>query len=77
MSLFLTADDLFDLTDTKVRHLQMQWLDNHGWTYTKSRMGNPKVLRAYMEQRLGLGTQVLTNEQTEPDWEGFRNRKAA
>lgn len=74
--LFLTAADLRDLTDTPVKSLQMKWLDDHGWTYTKSRMGNPKVLHAYMEQRMGLGAKPA-DEVTEPDWSSYGKRKAA
>lgn len=77
-SLFLSAEDLRDLTDTPVKALQMRWLDDHGWTYTKSRMGNPKVLRAYMERRMGLTTSTpASNTTTEPDWSSYEKRRAA
>lgn len=76
--LFLTAENLRELTDTPVKALQMKWLDDHGWTYTKSRMGNPKVLRAYMEQRMGLGGNAgSVSDATEPDWSSYAKRKAA
>lgn len=78
MSLFLSPDDLRELTDTPVKALQMKWLDDHSWVYTKSRMGNPKVLRAYMEQRLGVGKGAPTSDAaTEPDWSRYQNRRAA
>lgn len=75
-SLFLTPDELRELTDSTLKRLQVQWLDSHGWTYVMSRMGNPKVLRAYMEQRLGLG-KAPVNEETEPDWSHYANRRSA
>lgn len=78
MSLFLTPKDLRDLTDTPIKTLQMKWLDDHGWTYTKSRMGNPKVLRAYMEKRMGLGAATpIGDASTEPDWSSYEKRRAA
>lgn len=74
-SLFLSPDDLRDLTDTPVKSLQMRWLDDHGWVYTKSRMGNPKVLRAYMERRMGLTADAPVGEaSTEPDWSSYASR---
>lgn len=76
--LFLSPTDLRDLTDTPVKALQMEWLDKHGWTYTKSRMGNPKVLRAYMEKRMGMGsTAACGDASTEPDWSSYKKRSAA
>lgn len=75
-SLFLTPDELRELTDATLKRLQVQWLDSHGWTYVTSRMGNPKVLRAYMEQRLGLG-EAKASEETEPDWSRYTNGRPA
>lgn len=55
-STFLSPDELADLTDTPVKALQCSWLDQKGWIYTLSRMGNPKVLRSYAEQKLGMAS---------------------
>lgn len=65
--MFLTPDDLRELTDTPLKALQIQWLDRNGWEYAISRLGNPKVLRAYAEIRLGIvGSQP--GKQVEPDF---------
>ena len=56
MNLFLTAEELADLTDAAMRSKQIEWLTSHGWIFEVSRLGNPKVLRAYAEARLGLAT---------------------
>lgn len=67
--MFLQPAELADLTDTRVRALQMQWLDRNRWVYTTSRMGNPKVLRAYAEQRLGLNS--AHPGEAEPDFSAW------
>ncbi len=63
---FLSKIELTELTDTPVRRLQIEWLDRSRWVYTTSRMGNPKVLRAYAEQRMGMN--AARKGDTEPDF---------
>jgi hypothetical protein len=65
--MFLTPEELAELTDSKVRGKQIEWLDQNGWVYATSRLGNPKVLRAYAEQRLGIAS-AAPSAQTEPDF---------
>lgn len=69
--MFLTPDDLRELTDTPLKVLQIQWLDRNGWEYAVSRLGNPKVLRAYAEMRLGIGDSQPA-KQAEPDFSHWR-----
>jgi len=66
MSMFLTDAELRELTDAGTTATQKAWLDQHGWTYTVSRMNKVKVLRAYTEQRMGMGK--ATAGDVEPDW---------
>ena len=47
----------------------MEWLDRNRWPYTTSRMGNPKVLRAYAEQRLGM--KAVHQGEAEPDFSAW------
>ena len=68
-AMFLSAAELVELTDTRVRTLQMEWLDRNRWPYTTSRMGNPKVLRAYAEQRLGM--KAAHQGEAEPDFSAW------
>uniref|UniRef100_A0ABX1PN56 DUF4224 domain-containing protein n=1 Tax=Aromatoleum anaerobium TaxID=182180 RepID=A0ABX1PN56_9RHOO len=56
IAITVSPDELADLTDTPVKSLQCSWLDQKGWIYTLSRMGNPKVLRSYAEQKLGMAS---------------------
>lgn len=67
--MFMNPAELAELTDTRVRALQMEWLDRNRWAYTTSRMGNPKVLRAYAEQRLGLKS--AHQGEAEPDFSAW------
>jgi len=60
---------LRELTDARVKHLQCRWLDQNGWVYTVSRMGNPKVLRAFAEKKLGLDSARLGAD--EPDFSAW------
>jgi len=71
--MFLTPAELIELTDARTRETQKKWLDEKGWVYTVSRLGNVKVLKAYTEKRLGMGEDVQQNE-SEPD---FSHWKAA
>lgn len=68
-NMFLSAAEMAELTDTKVRRLQIEWLDRKRWAYTVSRMGNPKVLRSYAERKHGLG--VATQGEAEPDFSAW------
>lgn len=65
--MFLTPEELTDLTESRSRNKQIDWLNVRGWIYTTSRLGNPKVLRAYAEQKLGLAT-AAPESATEPDF---------
>lgn len=72
MSLLLTSDELVELTESAKRSLQIAWLTSHGWVFELSRLGNPKVLRAYAEQKLGLATGAQAG-QTEPDFSSWQH----
>ena len=64
--MFITTDDLYELTDAKTPRLQIAWLDSHGWVYEVSRLGKPKVLAEYAKMRLGMAKTV--RQVTEPDF---------
>lgn len=68
--LFLSADELRELTDLKIPKAQMRWLDKHHYPYEISASGKPKVLRSFLIERLNLkGT---TNSKTEPNFDAIR-----
>lgn len=50
--MFLTPDDIADLTDRKRAPEQIRWLQDHGYRYDVGASGRPKVLLAEVENRL-------------------------
>lgn len=65
--MFIEAADLAELTGYVVPAYQCRWLDRHGYPFELSRAGKPKVLKAYVEKRLGLTSASVTTK-TEPDF---------
>ena len=67
--MFLTPDEISDLTGYQPQSVshQCKWLDRHGFPFELSAAGRPKVLRAYVERRLGLASVALKSE-SEPDF---------
>lgn len=54
MSLFLTPDELEELTGYSMRSKQSMWLQKRDWVFEISRLGRVKVLREYAKMRLGM-----------------------
>lgn len=69
--LLLTADELEDLTEYKVGYYQAKWLKAHGYPFELTNSGKPRVLRAFVEKRLGLASAVPMS-QTEPDFSSWK-----
>lgn len=69
--MFLTPEELADLTDYEPNSwtAQIRWLDRHKYPFELSAMGRPKVLRAYVENRLGLSSK--TEKRTAPDFSSW------
>ena len=55
--MFLTAEDLKELTGYEHSRRQIGWLKDHGWRYEQSRTGRPVVLKKHAEEMLSLGKQ--------------------
>jgi len=51
--MFLTPDELADLTDYKRSACQARWLSDRGIPFATGRSGRPKVLRSIIMERLG------------------------
>ena len=56
-SFLLSIDELRDLTGYRAHHGQTTWLQSNGIAYRLDRCGRPKVLRAVVQQVLGLSAQ--------------------
>lgn len=72
MSLFLTHPEIVELTGYQVAHYQSCWLNEHGYPFERTVSGKPRVLRAYVEKRLGLSS-AEQQMQTKPDFSYWDN----
>jgi hypothetical protein len=66
--MFLTDDELQELTGYKLPSAQRRWLRERGWRHEVNRVGRPRVARAYCEARLGVAHAEDTDE---PNWEAL------
>ena len=64
--MFLTRDEIEDLTDAKRKDKQIQWLMDNGIRFVCSSTGRPKVLHSEIE-RVMLGG--LVKDRQEPDFD--------
>ena len=53
-SIFLSVEEIRELTGYRNSSYQRQWLSKHGWQFEVSRIGRPIVGRAYARQKTGL-----------------------
>ena len=53
-SMFLTPDELTELTGFRQTKGHIRWLDRYRWAYALSRTEQPRVARDYFLQRMGL-----------------------
>ncbi|MGH8631519.1 MAG: DUF4224 domain-containing protein [Burkholderiales bacterium] len=57
MSLFITPDQLAEVTDRVQHAAQIRWLQAHNWKFEISATGRPRVLVAEMERHMLGGGQ--------------------
>ncbi|MES2488505.1 MAG: DUF4224 domain-containing protein [Pseudomonadota bacterium] len=50
--MFLTRDEIAELTERRQAAAQIRWLTDHGWKFEVGMTGRPKVMRAEAEQRM-------------------------
>ena len=55
--MFLTRDEIADLTGYQRPSAQTRWFKERGWPFEISALGEPKVLRAVAVARLGGSSQ--------------------
>lgn len=68
--LFLTQDELKELTDRKIPIAQIRWLQKHAYPFVISASGKPKVLREYVIQKLrSLSAESYSNQ---PNFDAIR-----
>ena len=54
--MFLTDEELQELTGFQRRHKQREWLSAEGYPYELNGAGKPRVLRAEVERRLSTAS---------------------
>ena len=71
--MFLTKEQIIELTGRKRISSQLQWLIKHGWRFVKNANGRPIVLASYAESMLGLGCiQSQQAEAYKPNFDAIR-----
>jgi Domain of unknown function (DUF4224) len=68
--LFLSQDELKELTDLKIPKAQMRWLSKHSYPFEISATGKPKVLRTLIFDRLSKVTN--SSNSNEPNFDAIR-----
>lgn len=66
LNMFLTSQELAELTGYKYKSLQVKWLISHGYKFDVARDGRPKVLLSFIEHTLG-GKKFERVSKIEPD----------
>jgi hypothetical protein len=54
-SLFLTPEELTELTGFKAAHCQARWLARNRWRFVLTRHKQPRVARDHFNDRMGCG----------------------
>ncbi len=68
--IFLTKEELRELTDLKIPKAQMRWLEKRAYPFEISAAGRPKVLRSLVMER--LQQIVLPVKSNEPNFDAIR-----
>lgn len=64
--MFLTVDEMSELTGYKSAKGQCDWLRARGWIFELNRMGRPKVDREYYRRK--MGNQDAMPDPAQPNW---------
>lgn len=68
--LFLSTEELKELTDLKIPKAQMRWLSKHSYPFEISATGKPKVLRSLVLERLSNPSMKINSN--EPNFDAIR-----
>lgn len=66
--MFLTPDELLDLTGLKRPTAQYLWLRDNGWPVELDARKRPRLLRSVVEARMGAAPM---QKQAGPNWEAL------
>lgn len=68
--MFLTRQDLIELTGAVKRPVQIRWLRDRGYRFEVGADGNPKVLWSVVHAR--LGEEAAQTRRKRPNWSAVR-----
>lgn len=71
MALFLTRDELIEISDRKQRAKVAEWLTANGYRFDVAADGWPRVLRAAVEAKLMPTSGKRTIQRKEPDFSAY------
>ncbi len=71
MALFLTPEELHELTGLRVAAYQCRWLEKHGYPFETNASGKPKVLTAFVLSKLGAGLSGALPAGPEPNFDAI------
>jgi hypothetical protein len=66
--MFLTPDELHDLTGRRRPSAQIRWLRDHCWTFAERADGRPAVSRREAERQLETSSSRRAPPAAEPDF---------
>lgn len=64
--MFLTAEEVSELTGYKSAKGQCEWLRLRGWIFELNRIGRPKIDREYYRRKMGNQDAAVNTAQ--PNW---------
>lgn len=65
--MFLTSDELEELTGYKKPSLQKRWMTARGWRFEENAAGHPKILRALVEKQMGGSASATVPKKQKPN----------
>jgi Domain of unknown function (DUF4224) len=75
-SLFLSKDELADLSGFARPTLQIRWLTENGWRYSVDANGKPRVAREHFAHRLVFGALPDKPKNSVPRFDRLNDPKA-
>lgn len=69
--MFLTAQELKDLTGRIYAKSQIKWLNERGYPFELDARGRPKVLKNFVELKMGIPARKI-KKSSEPNFDALR-----
>lgn len=73
--IFLTKEEVTELTGYKIPKLQCQWLKDRGWIFERNRNNRPIIGRTYAKSRLGgIDAEFAHAQEIRPNFSALASR---